>query len=85
MSQQWKWLSNFCLYYVAGMSHMALLRFWEVEFSGPEGKSSSWAGAQGNACFMVRRPEAHRRQHLPVQKSYCLGSVDFLLLGSERV
>ena len=38
MSQQWKWFSNFCLYYVAGMSHMALPRFWEVEFSGPEGK-----------------------------------------------
>lgn len=38
MSQQWKWFSNFCSYYVATMSHMALPRFWEVEFSGPEGK-----------------------------------------------
>ena len=85
MSQQWKWLSNFCLYYVAGMSHMALPRFWEVEFSGPEGSHPAglvhrempalWSGGQ--------RPTDVST--CPVQKSYCLGSVDFLLLGSERV
>lgn len=77
MSQQWKCLTSVCTMWHEMESHGLAQILGGGVLLGQKGGHPAGSWCTGNACFMVREARGPQTSAPPVQKSYCLGSVDF--------